>query len=102
LWLLPVDDDRAHGGERPGLYDGLTLSCYVRLVDATSRMVRAGKTSLEADMAPIFDRLGLDQSALEAVMTKLFERRERVPNQLGTQSGPHRATRSRLASPILA
>ena len=50
LWLLPVDDDRSHGGERPGLHEGLTLSCYLRLVDASSRMIRAGKTSLEAEM----------------------------------------------------
>ncbi len=61
LWLLPVDNDRSQGGERPGLHDGLKLSCYLRLVDARSRMIHAGKASLEAEMAPIFERLGLDQ-----------------------------------------
>jgi hypothetical protein len=36
-------------------------------------MIRAGKASLEADLAPIFRRLGLDRSALESTVTKLFE-----------------------------
>ena len=58
---MPVNDDRSYGGDRAGLHEGLTLSCYLRLVDASSRMIRAGKASLEADMAPIFQRLGLDQ-----------------------------------------
>jgi hypothetical protein len=83
LWLLPVDDDRQHGGDRPGLHEGLTLSCYLRLVDASSRMIRDGKASLEADMAPIFMRLRLDQSLVESTVSKLFEPRERIPNHVG-------------------
>jgi len=83
LWLLPVDDDRSQGGERPGLHDGLTLSCYLRLVDASSRMIRAGKASLEAEMAPIFQRLGLDQHVLESTVSKLFEPGSRISNRLG-------------------
>ena len=81
LWLLPVDDDRSHSGGRPGLHEGFTLSCYLRLVDASSRMIRAGKASLEADMAPIFQRLGLDQSVLESTVARLFERRDRISNR---------------------
>ena len=91
LWLLPVDDDRAHGGERAGLYEGLTLSCYLRIIDASSRMIRAGKTSLEADMAPIFQRLGLDQDLLESTVAGLFETRQRVSNRLGSKQQPVRA-----------
>ncbi len=83
LWLLPVDDDRSHGGERAGLHDGLTLSCYLRLVDASSRMIRAGKASLEAEMAPIFERLGLDQHVLESTVSKLFDPGSRIANRLG-------------------
>ncbi len=36
-------------------------------------MIRAGKASLEAEMAPIFERLGLDQHVLESTVSKLFE-----------------------------
>jgi hypothetical protein len=103
LWLLPVDDDRSHGGQRPGLHEGLTLSCYLRLVDASSRMIRAGKASLEAHLAPIFQRLRLDQSVLESTVTKLFEPRRRIPNRRGGSPGvvgrfDARADRKRLLS----
>jgi hypothetical protein len=95
LWLLPVDDDRSQGGTRPGLHDGLTLSCYFRLVAASGRMVRAGKTHLEADLAPIFNRLKLDQHTLESTIENLFGASERVPNQLGrrhSQAAAHRGS----------
>ena len=51
-------------------------------------MIRAGKASLEADLAPIFERLNLDRHALEATMAKLFQPSERVPNQIGRLPGP--------------
>jgi hypothetical protein len=72
LWLLPVDDDRSHGGERPGLHEGFTLSFYLRLVDASSRMIRAGKASLGSDRAPIFQRLGLDRRVLDLTLSVLL------------------------------
>jgi hypothetical protein len=50
----------------------------LRLVDASSRMIRAGKASLESDMAPIFQRLGLDQGLLELTVVKLFEPRQSI------------------------
>ena len=96
LWMLPVDDDRSHGGERPGLQDGLTLSCYLRFVDASSRMVRAGKANLEAEMAPIFERLGFDQHALEWTVSKLFEPGSRISNRLGRM--PERLDADRVRS----
>ena len=95
LWLLPVDDDRSQGGERPGLHDGLTLSCYLRHVDASSRMNRAGKASLEAEMAAIFQRLGLDQHVLESTVSKLFEPRDRISNRLGRPPERVEAARAR-------
>ena len=93
LWLMPLDDDRPYGGDRAGLLAGCTLSCYLRLVDATSRMIRDGKASLAADMAPIFQRLGVDQGALEATVNKLFQRPGRIPSRLranNTSSQPNR------------
>jgi hypothetical protein len=93
LWLLPVDDDRAHGGNRPGLYEGLTLSCYLRLVDATSRMIRHGKASLEAEIAPIFERLQLDKTAVESTVTKLFQPGRRIRNRIRSPRGvPQRSS----------
>ena len=102
LWLLPVDDDRAHGGERAGLYEGLTLSCYLRIIDASNRMIRAGKASLEADMAPIFQRLGLDQDLLESTVAGLFRPRQRVSNHRGCKQQPARAINFLLTAELEA
>jgi hypothetical protein len=41
-WLLPINDLRSEGNSRAGLIPGLTLSCDVRLVDWTSRLLRDG------------------------------------------------------------
>ena len=58
---------------RPGLHEELTLSYYIRLLDESGRMARAGKANLEADLALIFERLKLDRVALEATVAKLFQ-----------------------------
>jgi hypothetical protein len=46
-------------------------------------MIRAGKASLESDMAPIFQRLGLDQRALESTVERLLEPRLWISDHLG-------------------
>jgi hypothetical protein len=63
LWLMPIDDHRPHGECRVGLIAGCTLSCYLRLIDATSRVLRDGKASLAPELAPISRRLNVDQEA---------------------------------------
>ena len=87
LWLLPLDDNRADGAVRPGLMPGCTLSFYLGVVDASSRMVRDGKASLGPGVQPIFQRLALKQSAVEATFAKLFNRRDRIANSLGSKIG---------------
>jgi hypothetical protein len=87
LWLLPIDDHRSHGGTRPGLHEGLTLSCYLRMVDASGRMIRAGEASLEADLAPIFERLKLNRSSIESTVARLFQPTARVRNRLARTPG---------------
>jgi hypothetical protein len=79
-------------------------SCYLRLVDASSRMIRAGKASLEAEMAPIFQRLGLDQHTLESTVVKLFSPGERVSNRLARapgrlDAGPYRTDEQARGAP---
>jgi hypothetical protein len=49
-------------------------------------MIRAGKSRLKADLAPIFQRPGLDQSVLDSTVAKRFEPRPRIPNRRG--AGP--------------
>jgi len=90
LWLLPVADERAHGGsDRPGLVAGCTLSVYLRLVDWTSRLVREGKASMDAGSISVFDRLNLDAEAWETTVTRLFA--------MSRPSGSHFGDAVRLA-----
>jgi hypothetical protein len=87
LWLMPIDDDRPRGDGRVGLIAGCTLSCYLRLVDAISRVARGGKTSIAAEVAPIFQRLALDQHAWQSTMAKLLQRQHpgRVASRLSSK-----------------
>jgi len=95
LWLMPIDDHRPRGEGRVGLIAGCTLSCYLRLIDATSRVLRDGKASLAPELAPIFQRLNVDQEAWLATFAKLVTRQVRIPSRLSSQARPPRALRSR-------
>ncbi len=83
LWLLPLDDRRGNGDTRPGLIPGCTLSCYLRLVDWTSRLLRDGKAWVDASIAPIFERLRVDPSEWEATVKQLFLRSKRAGSHFG-------------------
>jgi len=100
MWLLPVADDRLYGSDRPGLMVGCTLSYYLHVIDATSRMIRDGKASLDPSELPIFRRLGVDPDILAATVAELFEPRARIANCLGKRAGTPqpRRVRSRPSS----
>ena len=51
-------------------------------------MIRAGKASLEAELAPIFERLRLGQQLLESTVAGLFAPRPRISNRLGKKPDP--------------
>ena len=96
LWLMPIDDHRPRGEGRVGLIAGCTVSCYLRLVDAASRVLRDGKTSLAPELAPIFQRLNLDQDAWQLTFAKLLTRQGRIPSRLSSQAPPPSTFRSRI------
>ena len=77
-WLLPIEDRRQQGETRAGLLDGFNLSCYLRLVDWTSRIVRRGKARVGAELATIFERLHLDAERWQQTMTLLLGQRKLV------------------------
>ena len=62
LWLTPLEDLRGSDGSRAGMVEGCTLSCYLRLVDWTSRLVREAKANLDPEIGSIFERLGIECS----------------------------------------
>ena len=43
---------------REGMFVGFSLGSYLLLVDYTGRLFREGKTTMSADLAGIFERLG--------------------------------------------
>jgi hypothetical protein len=94
-WLLPVDDRRDQGSARAGLLPGLTLSCYCRLVDWTSRLLREGKASVPADVAPIFARLHADPLEWGATVTRLFAQPKATGSHFGRAARLAEAARSR-------
>ncbi|MDR3633534.1 MAG: hypothetical protein P4L84_06840, partial [Isosphaeraceae bacterium] len=71
-WLLPIEDRRAEGNLRGGVMPGLTLSCYLRLVDWTSRLLRAGKTHVPAVVCSISERLQADAIEWGATVSAMF------------------------------
>ena len=81
-WLLPVEDCREQGG-CCGLLSGFTMTHYLRLVDWTSRLVRDGKSRVDAEVASIFERLGFDADRWQATMRSLFGEKKLVGCFLG-------------------
>jgi REP element-mobilizing transposase RayT len=93
-WLGPIEDGRAVGG-RAGLLPGFSLSCYCRLVDWTSRLVRTGKVALDAAAASIFERFGLDAERWESTLQQLCSGRKLVGNVFGRQESLVRVAAAR-------
>ncbi|SIO28058.1 hypothetical protein SAMN05444166_3448 [Singulisphaera sp. GP187] len=101
LWLAPLNDRRESEPGRVGLVSGFTLSCYLRLVDAASRLSRDGKASLPAEATSIFVRIGLDSSCWREAFEELH--RPRPASRLGrlrSHSTPSRRFLSPRSSPL--
>ena len=79
-----MEDLGAKGGSRGGMVEGCTLSCYLRLVDWTSRLVRDGKANLDPQISSIFERLKIDSSAWEETVARLFAPTRRTGSHFGT------------------
>ena len=94
-WLCPIEDRRQQGAPREGMLTGFTLTRYLLLVDHTARLFREGKASLDADVAPIFDRLAMTvdswQNSLMQLKTKFVD---------GKIIGRFLATKSELLSAV--
>jgi len=83
-WLLPVEDCRPAAGARPGLMPGLTLSCYCRLIDWTSRVVRDGKAHVPEALDSIFARLQAGPDSWGLTVSRLFALPKTAGNHFGS------------------
>ena len=85
--MLPTDDRRQQGSDRPGLVAGCTLSCYVRLVDWTSRLIREGKAHIDSEALSLFARLKIDPSAWELTVSRLAQHPKQTGSHFGSSVG---------------
>jgi hypothetical protein len=56
---------------REGMFEGLSLGSYLRLVDYTGRLFREGKAVISTELAGLFERLGCRAAGWQARMEKL-------------------------------
>lgn len=73
-WLCPLEDRSGLGAAREGMLSGLSLPKYLLLLDHTSRLFREGKATVDAAVAPIFDRLATTAELWQQQMTELRTR----------------------------
>ncbi len=71
LWLCPIEDRRGLDSLRVGMLQGFPLGSYVKLVEFTGRLFRQGKASISAELAGIFERLGMSDETWRDGMDKL-------------------------------
>jgi hypothetical protein len=71
LWLCPIEDRHELGSPREGMIPGFSLGSYITLVDYTGRLFREGKTSISAELAGIFERLGCSAQSWQIQIEKL-------------------------------
>jgi hypothetical protein len=71
LWLCPIEDRRGPDTLRAGMIQGFPLGSYLKLVEYTGRLFRLGKAAISADLAGIFERLGINGETWCDGMAKL-------------------------------
>jgi hypothetical protein len=71
-WLCPLEDRRRKDSRREGMIENFSLGSYLLLVDYTSRLCRAGKARVSAEVAGIFERLGTSAEYWDARLKQLF------------------------------
>jgi hypothetical protein len=71
LWLCPIEDRRRWDSPREGMFEGLSIGSYLRLVDYTGRLFREGKAKISAELAGILDRIGCSAERWQVRMEKL-------------------------------
>jgi hypothetical protein len=76
-WLCPLEDRRGQGASREGMLEGLSLPKYLLMLDAMARVERKGKARLNAQVAPILERLGICEDDWQAWLTRIIKKLSR-------------------------
>jgi hypothetical protein len=73
---------------------GFTLSCYLRLVDWTSRLARDGKAQILDTVAPIFARIGTKPDDWRAMMAAMMSQAKATGSHFGHEASMMAAARN--------
>ncbi len=74
-WLIPIEDRRGTGAGREGLFQGLSVMNYLKLIDEAARKPRANKVNLSLEVAGIIERLGFSSEQFERRLVHLSSHR---------------------------
>jgi REP element-mobilizing transposase RayT len=85
-WLCPLEDRSQKDSQREGMIPNFSLGSYLLLVDYTSRLCRAGKARVSAEVAGIFDRLGTSAEFWDQRLKKFFGKSRLMGNYLACQT----------------
>ena len=94
-WLLPLNDRRDCGETRAGLMSGFTLSCYLRLVDWTCRLLRGGKAHVPTEVLPIFERIRVDPAEWGPTLAAMLAQSKATGSHFGNRGPLAAAARMR-------
>jgi len=87
FWLVPIEDRREGGGTRAGISPHMNLASYLRLLDFSSRLLRAGKARVPKEVAGILDRLGSSPDVWQHRLEKLRDRTRTFGTVFATKRG---------------
>jgi hypothetical protein len=85
-WLCPIEDRSRRGAKRTGMWEGLSLTGYLKLLDWSSRLLRSGKKGVPRAAAPLLERLRIDADSWAATLQRFFSGEKLVGNFFGSVS----------------
>lgn len=74
-WLCPIEDRRAIGSAREGMFAGIALGDYLLLVKYTGKLFHEANVPPPREVAALFNRLGINAETWQARIFKLSEGR---------------------------
>ncbi len=85
-WLCPLEDRSQKDSQREGMLPNFSLGSYLLLVDYTSRLCRAGKARVSAELTGIFERLGTSAEFWSDRMKGLFQKSRLLGSYFSTDA----------------
>ena len=77
-WLCPIDDRRAQGEPREGLFQGVSMSTYLQFIDHVARLRFPGKATLPFQLVDDRERPGRAAGEGDAIPRSGQRRRGRI------------------------